>query len=209
MELIMFGVNALILMAVWRFMIRKTILDNSRDTLFDLRDEVRATFVANDWSLDSPIYKKLRNLLNGHLRFTEEFSIWKVVFFDVSLKNKQELTSQMHDQVTKVFSVNDPVQKAFIQSIRRRAVVAVMNYAVFSSGFLLMLSVGSAPFVFVSMMIKLGGRGVDVATQAAVRALGNVGRASSAVMAATATLIASHLLVPDLVESYSYQAARS
>jgi len=206
MTLIMLGVNILLLIAVWKFMVRKTILDNSRDQLFDLRDEVRATFVANGWDMDSPIYRSLRNLLNGHLRFTEEFSIWKIVFFNNSVRHQKNLTDQMRIQFEKVFSVDEPKQKEFVLSIRRRAITSVLKFAMFSSGFLLFLTVISSPIMVTVDLIRMFDRGTDAAVGLIFGALRNFGRASATVMAASAAMLSKHLLPEDLVERYSYRA---
>ena len=68
MELIFFGINILLVMAVWHFMLRPSILDHSRDRLFDLRDELRFSFLENNWDIGSASYKRLRDLVNRHLR---------------------------------------------------------------------------------------------------------------------------------------------
>lgn len=206
MTLFMLGVNILLLIAIWKFMVRKTILDSSRDQLFDLRDEVRATFVANGWDMDSKIYRNLRNLLNGHLRFTEEFSIWKIVFFNNSVRHQSNLTDQMRSQFEKVFAVDDPKQREFVLSIRRRSMSAVMKFAMFGSGFLLFLTVISAPIMVIVELVGMFDRGSNAAVAIIFGALRNFGRASETVMAASATMLSKHLVPSDLVERYSYRA---
>jgi len=205
MQLTLFGINLLLLILVWRFMIRKTILDNSRDKLFDLRDELRATFVRNEWDLNSPLYKKMRDLLNGHLRFTEEFSIWKILYLDVSMKEKKHLQTELHDRVQNVFISNDPKQQEFIKDIRRRAVVSVMNFAVFGSGLLLLLSLLFAPIVLTAKIIEVVGRGVSAVKQVFGQSLLDFGSAFSMVMSSSAEIISKHLFAEDVFENYSYR----
>lgn len=209
MELTMFGVNILFVLILWRFMIRKSILDDTRDKLFDLRDEVRATFVKNGWDLGSPVYKSLRDLLNGHLRFTEEFSIWRVAYLEVSVKRSPELQSELHERVSRVFAGLNAEQAEFIKSVRARALNAVMEFAVFSSGLLHLISFVIAPFVVVYKAVDVLGNGLEAASGMCQRSFGNVGTTISKVMSSASASISKRLFVPDLFENYSYRMGSS
>lgn len=205
MELTFFGLNVFLLVLVWRYIIRKTILDNSRDKLFDLRDEVRATFIRNGWDLGSPQYKNLRDLINGHLRFTEEFSLWKLAFFEASIKQNKTLQNELHERVQKIFSSADPMQAKFTNSVRRRAVAAVMNFSIFGSGILLFVLLLVAPFVAIAKIIAVVNRGINTALVVFTRSVCHLGTASAIVMASSVELIANRLFAPDVFETYSYK----
>jgi hypothetical protein len=190
-------------------MLRRTILDHSRDKLFDLRDELRAHFISNGWDLNLSIYKELRTLLNGHLRFTENFSIWKIAFFEVSVKHDKNLQELLQTRNDRAFSVNDPEQIKFVKYIREKALVAVMEYAVFSSGFLLFLSLCFAPFVLIAHSIKIIQRGLGVASKVFFRSILDFSHSTSAVMASSAKVISRHIFIPNLVEDYSYRKGKA
>lgn len=205
MQITLFALGVLVMMMVWRFMLRRTILDNSRDQLFDLRDELRETFIKNGWDIGSPIYKRLRDLLNGHLRFTEEVSVSQIVYLEVVVKHDKKLQSEFQIRAEKIFASDNEAQKEFIQSIRKRAMVAVMNFAVFSSGFLLLLSLLIAPIVTVGKVFRVIGRGLSSVGQVCVCSMRDIGRTTSIVMSSSAEIVAHHLFPSDFVESYSYR----
>lgn len=205
MELIFFGINILLIMAVWHFMLRPSILDHSRDRLFDLRDELRATFISKGWDLGSPVYKKLRDLVNGHLRFTEEMSLFRTAFVTASVKHDKELQDFIHVRISKTFAISDAEQQKFVIDFRRRALTVAMDYAISSSGFLLMLATILAPFVFFQKFIKMLNRHVDFTATVCAEKLKNLGGYVSSSMATSKAQIARALMLPDLVESYSFK----
>lgn len=205
MELLFFGVNVLLLISVWKFMIRKTILDNSRDKLFDLRDELRTTFLERGWELSSPMYKKLRDLLNGHLRFTEDYSVSKIVFMETAVKSNQHLEAELHTRFEKKFVTGNVEMDEYIKSIRSRSLVAVMDFAVYSSGFLLFLSAIITPFFLVAKMVSVINRGVDAVMLVCFRSAFHFGKTASNIFATSARFIAATIFAPDVFESYAYR----
>lgn len=205
MELLLFGVNVLILIAVWKLMIRKTILDNSRDKLFDLRDELRNTFLERGWGLNSPMYKKLRDLLNGHLRFTESYSVSQIVFMEAGVKSNKHLEAELHTRFGNKFVTGNAEMDKYVKSIRSRSLVAVMDFAVYSSGFLLFLSAMITPFFLVAKMVGVVNRGVDAVMLVCFRSVFHFGKFASNTFASSARLIASTIFAPDVFESHSYR----
>lgn len=147
MELIFVGVNGLLLLAVWNLMLKKTILDTHRDRLFELRDQLREHFISNGWSLDSPIYQRLRDLINGYLRFTTHFSLAKFIFLEANIKKSSELTNSLKNQFAKEFSVATKDQLVFVNQFRRQALGVMMDYMILSSGPLVICTAVLAPFV--------------------------------------------------------------
>jgi hypothetical protein len=205
MELTILGINILLLIAVWKFMLRKTMLDSSRDQLFDLRDELRAVFVKNGWNLNSPSYRNLRDLVNGHLRFTEEMSVSRVSYIAAAIKKDKELLAYQHEKIAKIFDSSDPVQKRFIDDFRKRAVTVAMNYAVYSSGWLLLIAFFVFPFVATWKICVVINRQVDLTANVCAHSLRHFGRTMSIVMASSAACIGNAFLQPDFVEGYSYR----
>lgn len=209
MENAMLGVNIILLMLVWRFMVKKTILDHTRDKLFDLRDEVRATFVANNWDLSSPVYRRLRDLLNGHLRFTEDYSIWKLAYLNAAIDKQKNLQAELHEQFEKNFNTSIPGQLDFVKSIRARSMMSIMEFSVYGSGFLLFLTVLITPFFVVAKTLNVLNRGAEAAATVCVRSLHNFGKVSASMLAAAAGVFSKHLLTPDWFEPYSYKIGTS
>ena len=64
------GLHVSSLILIWHFVAKRTVLDHTRDKLFDLRDQIRADHLANGWGLENDAYKNLRKMLNAYLRYT-------------------------------------------------------------------------------------------------------------------------------------------
>src|SRR4051812_13549865 len=103
MDLILFCINILLIMVIWKFCIRKTVLDHHRDALFDLRDELRKTYIDNSWTLDDPTYKHLRDLINGCLRFTENYSLIRFAILHAQIQYEDELKKYLKEKFEKEF----------------------------------------------------------------------------------------------------------
>ncbi len=209
MELTLLGLNIILILLVWHFMIRKTILDHSRDKLFDLRDAVRAKYQADGWDMNSPTYGKLRDLLNGYLRFTEDYSIWKLVCIKVGIESNANLHGELQEKFEKSFVAVEPEQRNFVLRVRSQARSAILEFAVFSSGFLLVLTALITPIVVLFKICNVLGRGFDAASKVAVNTVHNGGRFVGAMMATAAQLVADKLMSPDWVEGYSYRIGTS
>jgi len=205
MELTVLGVNILLLMAVWKFMLRKTILDHSRDKLFDLRADVRTTFIRNGWDLNSSAYMKLRDLINGHLRFTEEMGLSRTIYFTARVRENKELQAFMHERIQRVFATNDAAQRAYIEKIRRNALTVSLEYSIYSSGYFLILAMVMAPFFACGMVASLVNRQVEFTTTKFLQYIRHFSSYASVVMSKSAGLLANKFLLPDAVEAYSYR----
>ncbi len=205
MTFVLLGLNILLLLAAWRFMVKRTVLDHTRDKLFDLRDEVRDVFLSKGWELNSPQYKKLRGLLNGHLRFTEDYSIWKVAYLNMVVEKNQHARSEMNARFEKVFTSNIPEQLEYIHSVRQRSLMAVMDFTVIGSGFLLFLSLIIFPIVLAVQIVEVMSRGVDVAIDVGFRSISNLGRSISSLFSSVANLLTRQIFRSNWLESYSYK----
>ncbi len=69
---IQFALSLLVLLGAWACWV-KVSLDDCRDQLFDLREEMRSYFLERDL-LSSALYAETRNLLNAMIRYTEQVS---------------------------------------------------------------------------------------------------------------------------------------
>lgn len=205
MELILLGINILLVMAVWRFVLRKTILDHFRDKLFDLRSELREVFIANGWDLGSPAYKRLRNLINGHLRYTEDMGISKTAFFTGAVKENKELQQYMHMRIQELFATPDRHQSLFIEDFRRRALAVSLDYSIYSSGFFLLLALVMTPFVAIGMVVGVVNRQVDVTAAKLAQYVKHIGSYASTAMSKSSASVAKRFLLPDAIEAYSYR----
>ncbi|MNR96002.1 hypothetical protein D3C72_271410 [compost metagenome] len=205
MELFLIGVNVLLLMLIWKLMVRKTILDHYRDKLFDMRDQLRVDFQKNGWELSSPTYKNLRDLVNGYLRFTENYSFTQFVFLENSVKQSKELQTELKGKLDRKFNVKDPAEAAFILAFRRSAVQTMMSYMILSSGPLLVLALVMLPFVAMHAVWRIIRRGLAVGVNALFGKVVEFNLTFKALVRLTIATVANMVLYADFVEEYSYR----
>ena len=83
-----FFTSILLLFIAWTCL-RKSMLDASRDSLFDIRERVRDHFLREGWGLDCIEYKRIRDLINCAIRYAEDRSLLRVIRINrIISKNK-------------------------------------------------------------------------------------------------------------------------
>ena len=133
-ETMLFGIGVLLSVATWYYMWRPTMLDSARDKLFDLRDEtVRNYFLEKGLTLDHPLYKELRDLINNHLRHTHTLSFFKFIYMIAWAQQNQDSHKIMKEQIDSKFHTDNPELAALVQKVREQAVMIMIGYAVESS----------------------------------------------------------------------------
>lgn len=141
MELTLFGLGVLAMLIGWRLAWRPTALDCARDRLFDLRETVRDEFLRRGWGLEHPMYKTLRDLINGHLRYTERVHFFGLVAFHVSLARQPELRAALKESVTRRLSCDDAGVASYCDEVRQKAALIMMAYVIETSAIALVLVV--------------------------------------------------------------------
>lgn len=205
MELLTFALSSILLGVVWQFMLKKTILDDHRDQLFDLRDELRETFIAQGWALDAPIYKRLRDLINGYLRFTERYSFSETLMLERSVRRNQELSTTVNKHLEKSFYSADVTQRAFITSLRDRARRVMMSYMILSSGPLVLSLFLIVPGVFLYLAALAIGMAVSAGCKSVATKLEQAGGVVSVLIRYTVARVAHQIWDEDFVEDLSYR----
>ena len=143
MQDFLFGIGVLALIVAWKYVWLPTILDYTRDKLFDLRDGfLREAFLQEKFPLDHPIYKSLRNLLNGHLKHTESLSIWEFLAFYYSAKN---LRKDLLVGVNEIFKTDDRRLNEIISRVRFQSAKIMAEY-------MLLTSMIAIPMLFVALV---------------------------------------------------------
>lgn len=138
-NLMFLGLNVIFLIFIWKNILRLSILDHYRDKLFDQRDKIREFYIANNISLGDVTYKNLRDLINGHLRFTEEMSFTQVIHFADKIENNLELKEYLKNKTDALFKTDNADLSNFIEKSRSHSSRILFNYMIFSSPILLML----------------------------------------------------------------------
>jgi hypothetical protein len=202
------GLNILLVIFVWKCMIKKTILDHYRDKLFDLRKEVRDHFVAHEIPLSCDTYKNLYDLLNAHLRFTEDITFSKFIFLESELKNNDSLKEFLKNQLDSKFKTSDEQLDAFVKDIRRRSISVLTDYMICFSGITWFIAVLMMLFYIpyklaeslVLFTMKLISNGVDTFSQV-LRGLNLLFEDIISVN----TQVFSRTIRKDILEEYSYK----
>ena len=162
------GLDILLLIVLWKVVLRKSILDHHRDRLFDLRDSVREYFVRRSVPLSSPIYMELRDLINAHLRFIDDMNLTSVFVYSSEVDRNPELGAYLKEQIDKRFSTRDENLMELVESTRCQAVLILTQYMVQSS--LILMAVVAARGIlsiacgiFRRVLLKRGkeSRGID------------------------------------------------
>lgn len=130
MHLIECAIGLLLLIAAWTAL-RLSALDRARDSLFDLRDAVRAHFMHATGGLDTPMYRILRDHLNSYIRFTERVHFTGLLLFVTRMPN--HLTHEIATQLDAKFHCADPTHSQFVHGIRARATEPLQIYMVCTS----------------------------------------------------------------------------
>lgn len=177
MTLIFLGINVFILMALWHYVVKKTLLDHTRDKLFDLRDEIRCVHLEKNWGIDSDVYSNLRDMINAYLRYTETYSVWAVVAVRTELGRAQNASMREHlvSRINSNFKTPSSEHKEYIAAVRSRASSALMQYSVYSSGLLLIAALVITPYFMVTTVINQCSKGLSTLGSVVVRDMLHLG----------------------------------
>lgn len=154
-ELLLAGVGLIVIVGTWKYVWLPSVLDATRDTLFDLRDRrLRRYFISQGLGLDHPVYAALRNLLNGHLRNTRSLSLSQYAYMKGQLENDKPASEKRFAEINRKFEVDEPELQKFIDRVRADSATAMLTYMVETSplslaiglGYRLMLAVRHMPF---------------------------------------------------------------
>lgn len=134
MEQVLFGVGLIAMVITWSKLWRPLVLDKTRDKLFDLRDKnLKEYFLQRNLPLTHPIYKAMRDLLNGHLRHTEKLTFIKFVLMSSWGDQHPEPESEIRQRIEKRFRSDDLELNQFSSQVRMQAAMIMLEYMVESS----------------------------------------------------------------------------
>lgn len=202
MELTLFGFGILAMLAGWRYAWRPTALDCARDRLFDLRESVREDFIARGWGLAHPMYKTLRDLINGHLRYTERVHFFGLIAFHVKLASRPELRATLKTNVERRLSCDDAEVAKYGASVREKAALIMLAYVIETSAIALVLVMIGMAILAVRKLGKLSSLGVPT-----TRKLFRTAILSSALMASLQPANASQDEVQAFMEEHALSIA--
>lgn len=157
-NILFLSINIVLVMFVWKRILKPTILDYFRDELFDVREDVREFFIQNKIPLDHYIYKNLRDLINDHLRFTEQMTLGEVISFSNKIEKRRGLKKYIKKRLDKLFKSQDKNLNEYVKKIRSRSSEILLMYMVFSSPFLcfsfFIVGIVSVPIMMLKKFIR-------------------------------------------------------
>jgi hypothetical protein len=196
MSLILLGLNILIIMGVWHFIVKKTLLDNTRDKLFDLRDELRRVHLEHGWAIDTATYGNLRAMINAYLRYTENYSVWQVTAVRVELQKQEHAKLRKHlvSSINANFKASNQKQAAYVADVRRRAGKALVDFSVYNSGLLLLIAILITPYALFTVFFDQCSKGMAVLFRVLKRDVNDLGRVTSFVWARSTNWVADRFV---------------
>ncbi len=97
---------------VWIFSYRSYFIDDFRDRVFHLRDELFDLAAQGNIAFDHPAYYRVRQLMNGSIRFAESISIWYFIYTNNFMKNDKESSKFLNELKADIETIeNIEVQK--------------------------------------------------------------------------------------------------
>jgi hypothetical protein len=138
-EVLLCGIGLLLCLASWRWMYQPSLLDQARDKIFDLRQDVRSHFIEKGYGLDHPIYKALRDLINGHLRYTRDASLIRFLYMVFFMQRNPVFARQYKTKMDKQFASKDKDLELFANNVRMMVFAFMLEYLVKKSLVLLVM----------------------------------------------------------------------
>lgn len=142
MSSLFFALLGVVLISVsWKKIWQVTLLDFTRDKLFNLRDETRLFFIKNGYGPDHYMYKNIRRQLNLYLRHAESVTLLSFISFIVAIKRNPRYMVTLDKELKKTFLTPDPKLKDFVEHIRAQAADILTVYVFYRNFFFTMTAI--------------------------------------------------------------------
>lgn len=200
MQTLEFILSMLLLIAVWRFVVRRSLLDQARDRLFDLRDGLRSSYVNRGWSIDAIEYKQARDLINAHLHFLESISALQIFTLQAGMAHNEQLRKLVQHRYETMFA-GVPVERAkVVQQHRRESLQIVTEYAVTNSLFLVTLGAFMLPVILIERTLLAARRGVASFFEIGSRSIAGIGSTATDLVKRALHRVARWVIQPPAIE---------
>ena len=112
----LFFLSLLILRLAWKCL-RKSILDDSRDAMFDLRESVRAKFIEEGWGLGCIEYRRIRDLINASIRYTEDKTLFGVITTNRVISENEIVQRAVLEYKNEILSSTNPEIEKYLKNV--------------------------------------------------------------------------------------------
>lgn len=148
-EIIHFTIWLVALMAAWRLW-KRTLRDDARDRLFDLRDEWRTYWVDSGLDMSHPHYGYTRNEINSFLRSTAQWRMLDSWYIAKNRKRIDAVVSEYRQRRRAEPAAPDAETERISRRMRGEAVDVLRAYMLLTSVALFPLVV----LVFAALAVK-------------------------------------------------------
>ena len=153
MQLIIVSISLAAIIFTWNYVWRRTLLDTTRDYLFDIRDSARQWFLDQGYALDNPAYIALRDGLNCHLRHTESATLSGFLLF-ILTERAHINNSTFIDNTIKNLSAPTNKIEIYVNTARLKATWIMLGYMIFRNIFLTALFIAIFALCLLFTIIK-------------------------------------------------------
>ena len=154
MNYIITGLAIIAIFCAWKYMWQRTLLDTTRDRLFDLRDEARAWFLKNGYSLSHPVHIALREMLNCHLRHTERVSLTSYAAYALSKQSFRQQEAYLEKQIEADFATEDEKIYKYVSRVREVAGFVLIDHIIKNNLFLTIVCYSLAATCFCVAVLR-------------------------------------------------------
>lgn len=135
-ELTLILANALLLAGLWWFFTgpwRQLRIDETRQSLFELRDKLFDMAADGELDFDAPAYGRARDQLNGMIRFTHQVSLIRLVVMAVLYRRDRTLIDRYQQSVEAELRALPPAVANEVRAIVSTAHLILLHHALVTS----------------------------------------------------------------------------
>lgn len=166
-----FGLGLGLLLFGVLYMYRKTRLDAFRSDLFAIRDEAFNFAMSHGRAFDNPAYQRLRDAINGTIRFAHQFDLASIVLASLVVRDRSAEPSLLDS----LEAEPDPEMRAFLVAAYHRVSRRGMRYVLFEGS----QAIAMVPLIALYVLWKRRGRWLAELPPAATDRLMRLGHGNS------------------------------
>ncbi len=153
-EVVLFFIGVSFVILFWIQIWKRSLMEREIDKLFNLRDEVRTYCINNNIPLDNSAYVNIRYLLNTHIKFVDEVTLFRIIFFNRKINKKPELYAHAEKKIDQLFKSDNEELTKFIKEIREKAVFSIIEYLILSSFPIFFILIGYVVITIVKELLS-------------------------------------------------------
>lgn len=139
----------------WRLLWIPFFLENFRNKIFILRDELFDYYLNNNLDFNSSEYTKMRELMNATLRFGHRISFFDYIWVRYFVPEFKDLALRTEQNINQIFvSIQDTALRDYYEDLHFRLNLNIVKFIVCSSPILLIVLIFLFCFFAIHDQIK-------------------------------------------------------